>query len=210
MNADPQRIIVTASCCEACSVDTVRVHHERFPELRVEGKTAEMAAGHLTNRLLAAQDSVSGPAHRDALRHAIDDTRAFLDFTSAARGADGISPARIPQERTVMAIPHAYPGIPVDLRPEDESFSAPRTTALVKNDRFEAIRLVLPRGHDVCHDHEVEGAITVQCVEGRVALTAHGRTHELPPGHWAYLPGHAPHTLRAVEDSVALLTVMFP
>ena len=38
-----------------------------------------------------------------------------------------------------MAIPHAYPGMPVDLRPAQESLSEARTTALVKNDTFEAI-----------------------------------------------------------------------
>lgn len=108
-----------------------------------------------------------------------------------------------------MAIPHAYPGMPVDLRPADEALSEARTTALVKNNSFEAIRLVLPGGQEVCHDHEVEGPITVLCLEGRVALTAEGATHDLPAGHWLYLMGHAPHTLRAVEDSLVLLTVMF-
>lgn len=108
-----------------------------------------------------------------------------------------------------MAIPHAYPGMPVDLRSAEESLSEARTTALVKNDSFEAIRLVLPKGHEVCHDHEVEGPITVHCLEGRVALTADGTTHDLPADHWVYLLGRAPHTLHGVENSLVLLTVMF-
>jgi quercetin dioxygenase-like cupin family protein len=108
-----------------------------------------------------------------------------------------------------MAIPHAHPGIPVDLRPAEESLSEARTAALVKNNSFEAIRLVLPRGREVCHDHVVEGPITFHCLQGRVALTTDGTTHDLPAGHWVYLLGHAPHTLRGVEDSLVLLTVMF-
>ena len=37
------------------------------------------------------------------------------------------------------------------------------------NDTFEAIRLVAPKGHEICHNHQVEGMITVHCLEGRIA-----------------------------------------
>jgi len=108
-----------------------------------------------------------------------------------------------------MAIPHAYHGMPVDLRPLSDALAATETTALVKNEVFEAIRLVLRKGQEVCHDHEVDGMITLYCIEGRVALTASGATHDLAAGHWVYLMRHDPHTLRAIEDSSVLLTVMF-
>jgi len=108
-----------------------------------------------------------------------------------------------------MAIPHAYPGMPVDLRPPEESFSEARTIALVKNNSLEAIRMVLPKGQEVCHNHQVEGAITVHCLEGRASLTVGGATQDLPAGYWLYLLGNEPHTLRGVEDSVVLLTIMF-
>jgi hypothetical protein len=84
MNADAKRVIVTESCCPACSVHMVLVHHESFPEMCVEGMTAEMAAGHLANRLAAAQDSVPDLAHREAVRRALADTQAFLDRKGAA------------------------------------------------------------------------------------------------------------------------------
>ncbi len=108
-----------------------------------------------------------------------------------------------------MAIPHAHPGLPVDLRPLGDALAKTETTALVKNDAFEAMRLVLGKGQEVCHQHEVEGMVTFYCIEGRVALTASGVTHDLPAGHWVYLVRNDPHTLRAVEDSSVLLTVMF-
>ncbi len=108
-----------------------------------------------------------------------------------------------------MAIPHAHPGMPVDLQPLGEALAETETTALVKNDAFEAIRLVLRKGKEVCHEHEVGGVITVYCLEGRVALSADGATHELPAGHWTYLLRQTPHALRAIEDSSVLLTVMF-
>lgn len=81
MNTDPRRIIVTESCCDACNVHTVRVHHEHFPEMRVEGSNAELAAGHLANRLSSAHDYVPDAIHREAIRVALADTRAFLDRT---------------------------------------------------------------------------------------------------------------------------------
>ena len=108
-----------------------------------------------------------------------------------------------------MAIPHAYPGMPVNLRPEGGAPSDARTTALVKNDTFEAIRLVAPKGHELCHDHRVEGMLTLHCLEGRVAFTADGDTRELAAGHWLFLTGGVPHTITALEDALVLLTVMF-
>jgi quercetin dioxygenase-like cupin family protein len=94
--------------------------------------------------------------------------------------------------------------------PTAEGPAAPRTSALGKNNWLEAIRLVLPKGHEVCHDQHVEGPITVYCVKGRAALTTGGATHDLRAGQWVYLLGRDPHALRGIEDSLVLLTVIFP
>ena len=61
--------------------------------------------------------------------------------------------------------------------------------------------MVLPKGREVCHDHKVEGAITVHCLEGRAALTVGDATHDLPAGHWLYLWDNVPHTLCGIDDS---------
>jgi hypothetical protein len=79
MNANPKRVIVTASCCNACEVHTVQVHHQYFPELRLEGMSAEQAAEFLSNRLTTSLDNVSSPSHTDAVKSAVEDIRAFLD-----------------------------------------------------------------------------------------------------------------------------------
>jgi hypothetical protein len=91
MSADPRRIIVTESCCQACDVHTVQVYHENFPEMRIEGMSAELAAEHLADRLTAILDSVSDPAHRAAVRVVIDDTRAFLEREGAVHPARDLS-----------------------------------------------------------------------------------------------------------------------
>ena len=91
MSADPRRIIVTESCCQACDVHTVQVYHRSLPEMRIEGLTSQRAADILANRLTASLDSVSDPSHREAVRVAIDDTRAFLDREEAVHPARDLS-----------------------------------------------------------------------------------------------------------------------
>lgn len=108
-----------------------------------------------------------------------------------------------------MAIPHAGPGAPVDLRPENEMLSRAETHALVKDDAFETIRMVVPKEYEVCHDHHVKGPITVQCLDGWVALAIDGDKHSLKAGQWTFVPAGAPHTITGVEDSLVLLTVIF-
>ena len=78
-SADPKRIVVTESSCHACSVRNVLVHHQQFPELRIEHVSAEQAAKHLVNRLEAQRGTAPDPLHREVLGQAIDDVRAFLD-----------------------------------------------------------------------------------------------------------------------------------
>jgi len=95
MSADPKRIIVTESCCHSCNVHTVLVHHQTFPELRIEDLSAEKAAGHLANRLGAALDSALDPSHREAIQLALADAQAFLDREGFAHpGRDVLAPPR--------------------------------------------------------------------------------------------------------------------
>jgi quercetin dioxygenase-like cupin family protein len=116
-------------------------------------------------------------------------------------------------KESVMAITHppshAYPGMPVDLRPAGESLAEAATTPLVKQKTFEAIRLVIHKGQEL-PEHQVAGAITIYCLDGRIAFTAGGQTHDLKAGHWLFLLGNEPHSLRGIEDSSLLLTILFP
>lgn len=108
-----------------------------------------------------------------------------------------------------MAIPHAVPGVPVDLQFQNEIPSEAMTTALVKNNEFEAIRLVIPKNHEVCRNHQVKGPLTILCLAGQIALTVDGETRPVRAGHWLFLPGGVAHSISGVEDSLILLTIMF-
>ena len=50
----------------------------------------------------------------------------------------------------------------------------------------------------------------VQCLEGKIAFTTCGKTHELEAGQLLYLPTGEPHSLRGIEDGSLLLTVLLP
>ncbi len=106
-----------------------------------------------------------------------------------------------------MALKHAEPGEVVHLGPMGAALSTAKTSALVKSERFEAVRLIVPGGITI-PSHKVEGFITLLCLEGHAVL-AMGREIELRPGDWGYLERGAPHSVRAVEDSALLLTILF-
>jgi quercetin dioxygenase-like cupin family protein len=107
-----------------------------------------------------------------------------------------------------MALNHVKSGDVVDLRPLGEKLAGAKTTALVKTEAFEAIRLAVPAGRDIA-PHEVSGQITLQCLEGRVLLELPETSLEVSAGQWVYLDGGVRHSLKGLEDASLLLTILF-
>ena len=108
-----------------------------------------------------------------------------------------------------MAIPHALPGEVIDIRPLGPALSGATTTALIKTDRIEVIRLIVPRGKEI-HTHKTRGEVIVQCLEGRISFTTRGVTHELEGGRLLYLEREQDHSLSGIDDSSILVTIVFP
>lgn len=108
-----------------------------------------------------------------------------------------------------MAVTHVRPGEVVDVRPLGATLVDHRTYTLVKTDDFEIMRLVLPAGKEIA-THTAPGRITIQCLEGRVAFTTMEKEVELETGRLLYLNANEPHSVRAVEDSSLLLTILLP
>ena len=106
-----------------------------------------------------------------------------------------------------MALKHAEPSEVVHLQPLGAALPAAKTSALVKNDRFEAVRLIIPAG-TLLPSHKVEGFVTLFCLEGHVVLESE-REIGLRSGDWLYLERGAPHAVRGVEDSALLLNILF-
>ena len=106
-----------------------------------------------------------------------------------------------------MAISHANPGQPIDIKPLGPALAGARTLALFKSGELEVIRLILPAGKSL-PPHRVPGEITIQCLEGRFEVTADGHTNVLEAGQLLYLPGGVLHHLLGLEDASGLLTIV--
>ena len=117
------------------------------------------------------------------------------------------APLSLSKGLTIVAIPHAKPGEPFDIRPHGEAIAGAVTRALIKTDRLEVIRMVVPADKAIPL-HTVKGEMTVQCLEGLVAFTAGSTTHELAAGQMLYLSAREPHSLRGIETAYLLITIL--
>jgi quercetin dioxygenase-like cupin family protein len=106
-----------------------------------------------------------------------------------------------------MALEHAQPAQPWDVRPLGPAIAGQSSRALFKSRQLEVIRLVLPAGRSLT-DLRVAGELTLHCLEGALAVEAQGATHRLAAGQLLYLPGGVPHAVTAEQDSSALLTLV--
>lgn len=105
-----------------------------------------------------------------------------------------------------MAIPHADYGDVIDVRPLGAALSSSSTQTLLKTDQLQVVRMVMPQGKEIA-EHKAPGPITVQCLEGRIAFTTLGKTHELSAGQMLCLPAEEPHALTCLEEASFLLTL---
>ncbi|HWA69639.1 MAG TPA: hypothetical protein VG821_07380 [Rhizomicrobium sp.] len=108
-----------------------------------------------------------------------------------------------------MAQPHATPGNVVDLGPLGSQLRNAKTTALVKEKHFEAIRLIVHEGAKIA-PHAVAGNIMLHCLEGQVILGLASGEIVLEGGDWIYLSEAESHSLRGIVDSSLLLTILLP
>ncbi|HZJ96058.1 MAG TPA: cupin domain-containing protein [Thiopseudomonas sp.] len=106
-----------------------------------------------------------------------------------------------------MATHHASPAEVVDLGTWAQDLPNEKTKAIVKTDEMELARLVIPAGKEI-PTHKVTGPIIVHCISGEIELTAMGKTQLLMPNQLLYLMSDEPHLVKAVEDSVVLLTII--
>ena len=153
MTGNPEMVVVTEEFCNACGTPRVNVHHQSFPELRINGESPDQAVDELVIRLKSNLTAASDPMHRAPVQLAIADVQAFIDRDTV----------RQPKLSEVIAVRAA--GAP-------EPGASPKS--LVKTKTLEVRRLTLPKGRTI-PTHHAPGEITVHCLEGRIAFTANGR-----------------------------------
>jgi quercetin dioxygenase-like cupin family protein len=107
-----------------------------------------------------------------------------------------------------MATHHASPGEVVDLATWAQDVPNEKTKVIAKTDEMELVRLVLSAGKEFA-DHKVSGPCVIHCVTGEVECPAMGNIQALTSGKLLYLMPGEPHAVRAVVDSVVLLTIVF-
>jgi quercetin dioxygenase-like cupin family protein len=108
-----------------------------------------------------------------------------------------------------MSIPHAKSGQVISVRPLGAALASARTNTLVRTADVEVIRLIVPSGKEI-PEHKAKGDIVVQCLEGAVAFTFAGKTENLRSGDLLFLDIGEPHSVKGIENSSLLLTVLLP
>lgn len=106
-----------------------------------------------------------------------------------------------------MSLHHATSGEIIDIHPLGSKLSDTPSTALLKSDQLEIMRLVLAAGKEI-PEHNVPGEITLQCLEGKVEVRAHGKTQTLSANELVLLAGNVPYSLRGVENCSVLMTIV--
>ncbi|MBO9513092.1 MAG: cupin domain-containing protein [Variovorax sp.] len=106
-----------------------------------------------------------------------------------------------------MALEHADPGEPRDVRPFGPTLADRRTAAIFKSRQLEVMRVVLPAGKTL-PPHKVPGEITIQCIEGVLVVGLDTGERRLEAGQVLFLQGNAVHDLRAETDASALVTIV--
>lgn len=105
-----------------------------------------------------------------------------------------------------MAQAHAASGDIIDVRPLGAVLGDRVSTAFIKSTQLEWVHLVVPAGKGL-PEHHVSGEITVQCIDGLIALTTPSLSHHLAPGQLVHLAARGPHALVALADSTALRAI---
>ena len=106
-----------------------------------------------------------------------------------------------------MAIRHALSGELINIRPLGGAITTALSATLYKTQHLEVFRMVLLAGKEM-PEHEVVGELTVQCLEGSVEFSIGTSRDVMRSGDLKCLAGGIPHSLRAIEDSSVLVTLL--
>ena len=99
------------------------------------------------------------------------------------------------------------PGLVIlDARPLGNALGSCRTSVLRQHGNMRIVRLVLVEGREI-PAHTAAGEASLLCLEGKLAVTVDGSPRELRPGQMICFAAGETHSLKALEDSSALLTI---
>lgn len=105
-----------------------------------------------------------------------------------------------------MAQPHLTAGQPTRIEPLGAALVDARTTALLKAEQLEVVRVVLAAGATM-REHQAPGEITLLGIEGEVELRLPAATHRIGAGDFILLAAGEPHALHALSHASLLVTI---
>lgn len=76
-----------------------------------------------------------------------------------------------------------------------------------RDDRLRVVGFGFDTGQELT-EHTSALPVVIQIVRGRLDLVLGGERTEVGPGSWIHLPARLPHTVRAVEPTIMLLTML--
>lgn len=103
-----------------------------------------------------------------------------------------------------MAAHHGDPEKIAGLDSRAEDLPSDNTKVIIQTDKMELARLVMPKDNEF--PVEISSPLAIQCLQGKILLTAMGTTEELHSGQLHYMMPGEPSLLKIVEDSVILLS----
>lgn len=106
-----------------------------------------------------------------------------------------------------MGIMHAKPSEAISVAPLGAALAQAKTTALLKTDSLEVLRLIVPAGKEIA-SHRTRGEVTIQCLEGEVGIIVNGVTETLSAGQLLYLNKNESHAVRGIRDASLLVTIL--
>ncbi len=104
-----------------------------------------------------------------------------------------------------MALEHAYPLDIINVRPLGSALAETPSHSLLKTDKFQLMRLVLPAG-ETLPTHQVVGEVSIQCLEGRATVRTPAQDCLLEAGQLVVLPPGQPHAVQAHDNTSLLVT----
>lgn len=104
-----------------------------------------------------------------------------------------------------MAQKHLSSGDSINILSANNPSNIP-AQALFKDAQLEVMRLYLPAAKHIAA-HQVDGPITIFCIEGQVEIQTDHASKILHTGDLMYLAASASHALTAIDDSSLLVTI---
>ena len=106
-----------------------------------------------------------------------------------------------------MSNSETTPGQVIEIPPFPSGLAASRETVLGRTGNVTIVQLVIPQGREV-PTHEFQGEAIVQCLQGQVCLLVLGGTIDLHERELTYLTANEPFSIRAIEASLLLVTLI--